>query len=253
MRTTRVMPLLLLSGTKLVKTKKFKNPRYVGDPINAVRIFNEKEVDELIIFDISATRKKSGPNYDLLSDIASEAFMPMAYGGGITSPEQVERVLSLGFEKVVFNTSIFDAPHLIEDSARRFGSQSIVTCIDVKKHWNQKYCVYSHCGTIRKKISLDHLLSILDRLSIGEVIVNSISNDGCQKGYDINLLKIFSSRLRVPVVACGGAGSIKDFATAIKFGGASSVAAGSMFVFHGPHKAVLINYPKTLTLDATLP
>ena len=253
MHKTRVIPVLLLQDKRLVKTKRFKAPVYVGDPLNAVRIFNEKEVDELIFLDISASTPNSGPDFTLLAEIASEAFMPMAYGGGITSLKQVENVLALGFEKVIFNNSTFLNSKLIASAANRFGSQSIVACLDIKKSWTGHYAMYTNSGSKRQRAKLLSHLEKLMRIGVGEVIVNSIDREGCQIGYDLDLLAMVSSHVDVPVVACGGAGQIQDFVNAVNIGGASAVAAGSMFVFFGPHRAVLISYPDRNILNQNLP
>jgi cyclase len=239
----RVIPCLLLHNGGLVKTLKFKEPKYVGDPINAVKIFNDKEVDELIILDIDASKEKRGPNFELLSKINREAFMPLGYGGGITTVLQVREVLNLGFEKVVLNSSALANPNLITQAAAECGNQSVVVCIDVKKNLLGKYGVYSHATG--KTLALDpaeHAVE-MERLGAGEIIINSVDRDGTLSGFDMDLIKRVTSRVSVPVVAMGGAGSVQDFAGAIKTGGASAVSAGAFFVFHGPHRAVLITYP----------
>lgn len=245
---TRVMPVLLLHGQGLVKTVKFHKPRYIGDPINAVKIFNEKEVDELVFLDISATANNRGPDYDLLSEIAGEAFMPMAYGGGIKSIDQVRKVLELGFEKVVINSSAYENLNLITEAAAIFGSQSIVGCIDVHKTMLGRYELYACSGHNKMNCTLDDHLSCLIRSGIGELLVNSIDRDGTMSGYDFKLLSYVTTRVNVPVIACGGAGNINDFGRAVSESNVSAVAAGSLFVFYGPHKAVLINYPERTRL-----
>jgi cyclase len=253
MNKTRVIPVLLLKNQGLVKTVKFKNPKYIGDPINAVRIFNEKEVDEIVFLDISATPEGRDPNFDLLSDIASEAFMPMAYGGGIKNLDQIQRIFELGFEKVILNTAIFRNSKLIEDAASKFGSQSIVGCIDVQKTLFGRYELCTSSGAMKEKVSLSSHLTDLSRLGVGEIMVNSIDRDGSMSGYDLKLLKEVTSSVSVPVIACGGAGNIDDFVKAVDEGNASAVAAGSLFVFMGPHRAVLINYPDRKILTDRLP
>ena len=253
MNKTRVIPVLLLRGEGLVKTTKFKDPKYIGDPINSVRIFNEKEVDELVFLDIGATRECRGPNFDLLHDIASEAFMPMAYGGGITSLDQVKRIFSLGFEKVVINTATYSDPRLINEAVAIYGSQSIVACVDLRRTLLGRYELLSHCGNAKQSIDLLEHVKFLEDNGVGEIIVNSVDRDGTYSGYDIKLLKAVSSAVNVPVVASGGARGVSDFVDAVYSGGASAVAAGSLFVFVGPHKAVLINYPKREELEKLLP
>lgn len=253
MNKTRVIPVLLLRGKGLVKTVKFKDPKYIGDPINSVRIFNEKEVDELVFLDITATPEGRGPDYELLADIAGEAFMPMAYGGGITSLDEVQRIFALGFEKVVIDTAAYRSPQLIRDAVAIYGSQSIVGCVDVKRTLFGRYELYSHAGKTQQSAELvDHVVG-LEKLGMGEIIVNSVDRDGTQSGYDLKLLKQVSSAVSVPVVACGGASGIDDFVAAVNEGGASAVAAGSLFVFVGPHRAVLINYPDRAELTRRLP
>lgn len=250
---TRVIPVLLLRGDGLVKTVKFKNPTYVGDPINSVRIFNEKEVDELAFLDISATPNKRGPNFDLLQDIAGEAFMPMAYGGGIRSFEDAKRILSIGFEKVILNTLSHTDPDAVRKIVSVYGAQSVVACLDVKKNMFGKASLYTHSGASAIKTSIDQHLKNLEALNVGEILINSIDKDGTQTGYDLKMLKSISDQVDVPTVACGGAKSMECFVDAVKEAGCSAVAAGSMFVFHGKHRAVLISYPKRADLEANLP
>lgn len=253
MNKTRVIPILLLRGKGLVKTVKFKDPKYIGDPINSVRIFNEKEVDELVFLDITATPEGRGPDFELLADIAGEAFMPMAYGGGITSLDQVQRIFAMGFEKVVIDTAAYWAPQLIRDAVAIYGSQSIVGCVDVRRTLLGRYELHSHAGKTRQSIGLLEHVSALELLGVGEIIVNSVDRDGTQSGYDLKLLLQVSSAVSVPVVACGGASGLDDFVAAVEQGGASAVAAGSLFVFVGPHRAVLINYPDRAELGRRLP
>lgn len=253
MNMTRVIPVLLLRGHGLVKTTKFKDPKYVGDPINAVRIFNEKEVDELAFLDISATQEGRGPDFELLTDIASEAFMPMAYGGGVTKLDHVKRIFELGFEKVIINSAAYDNPGLIAEAASIFGSQSIVGCIDVCKTLFGRYELRSTSARVKEKVSLTDHLAALTKSGIGEILVNAVDRDGTMGGYDLRLLREISTAVTIPVIACGGAGNVNHFAQAVQDGGASAVAAGSLFVFMGPHRAVLINYPDRRILSERLP
>ena len=253
MNKTRVIPVLLLRGEGLVKTIKFKDPKYIGDPINSVRIFNEKEVDELVFLDITATCEARGPNFDVLRDIASEAFMPMAYGGGITSLDHVKHIFALGFEKVIINTAAYSDPGLIKESVSIYGSQSIVACVDVRRSLLGRYDLVSHSGNIKQSTGVLEHVKFLEDIGVGEIIVNSVDREGTYAGYDIKLLKSVSSTVNVPVVASGGASGVGDFVEAIDRGGASAVAAGSLFVFVGTHKAVLINYPKREELEKLLP
>jgi cyclase len=253
MHKTRVIPVLLLRGRGLVKTVKFKEPKYVGDPINAVRIFNEKEVDELVFLDISATAEGRGPAFDVLADIAGEAFMPMAYGGGVTTLEQVKRIFGLGFEKVIINSAAYGRLGLISEAAGIFGSQSIVGCVDVRKTLLGRYELSSRSGQAREGVALHEHLAALEPAGAGEILVNSVDRDGTMSGYDLKLLKEVTSRVRVPVIACGGAGSVDDFVQAVEVGHAAAVAAGSLFLFMGRHRAVLINYPERDVLSRRLP
>lgn len=253
MNRTRVIPVLLLRGKGLVKTEKFKSPKYIGDPINSVRIFNEKEVDELVFLDITAAPEGRGPDFELLADIAGEAFMPMAYGGGITTLEQVRRIFALGFEKVVINTAAYAIPQLIREAVSIYGSQSIVGCVDVRRTFLGRYELSSHSGKTKQPVGLKEHVQGLERLGVGEIIVNAVDRDGTQSGYDLKLIREVSSSVSVPVVACGGASGLDDFEAAVKQGGASAVAAGSLFVFMGPHRAVLINYPDRADLARRLP
>lgn len=253
MNKTRVIPVLLLRNRGLVKTVKFKDAKYVGDPINSVRIFNEKEVDELVFLDISATPEGREPNFDMLQDIAGEAFMPMAYGGGLNSIDQVRRVFSLGFEKVILNTAGYTNPGLISEAVSIYGAQSVVGCVDVRRTLLGRYELHTHSGARRQQGSLVQHLANLEKLGVGEILINSIDRDGTQTGYDLKLLREVSHAVSVPVIACGGASSIDDFVAAVHEGGVSAVAAGSMFVFMGPHRAVLINYPDRKLLTQKLP
>lgn len=240
---TRVIPILLLKNGGLVKGVQFKNHRYVGDPINAVKIFNEKEVDELIFLDISATIENAEPNYPLLKDIASEAFMPFGYGGGVHTLGQVEKLLNIGVEKVVINTAAFLNPKFITEASSVAGSQSIVVAIDVKKTWLGNYEVFVKNGTVRTRQDPVSYAKQMQALGAGELIINSIDNEGTGNGYDLKLIKAVSEAVEIPVVAAGGAGNRQDLVDAIKIGQASGVAAGNLFVFYGKHKAVLITYP----------
>jgi len=243
MLTRRVMPCLLLRGKGLYKTVRFKSPQYVGDPINAVRIFNEKEVDELLVLDITATPTGRGPDFELIEDIASECFMPLCYGGGVTTIDQMKRLWRLGVEKISLNSAVFDNPTLVQESCSRFGSSSVVGAFDVKKNLFGRYEVWSHCGTRNTRIDpVRHAVRLVE-LGVGEILVNSIDRDGTMVGYDLDLLQRIASQVDVPVIACGGAGELRHLADALSSGQVSAVAAGSMFVFHGKHKAVLINYP----------
>ena len=250
---TRIIPCLLLKGRGLVKTIKFKDPTYVGDPLNAVRIFNEKEVDELIFLDITASGEKRGPQFDLIGNIATECFMPFCYGGGIKTVEDIKKLFFLGAEKVSINSYAIENPSFIRKATDIFGSQSIVTAIDVKKNLFGKHKVYN--GSLKKMTALDPVSFAVElaTMGAGEILLNSVDRDGTFEGYDIDLIKSVSGVVNIPVIACGGAGKVGDFARAVKEGGASAVAAGSMMVFHGKHKAVLISYPAMDELEQLVP
>ncbi|MEO0896467.1 MAG: AglZ/HisF2 family acetamidino modification protein [Bacteroidota bacterium] len=243
MRRIRVIPVLLMNQGKLEKTVKFKSPKYVGDPINAVRIFNEKEVDELVVLDIGASPLKKAPDFSKVREIAGECFMPLGYGGGIKSLDHASKLFHAGVEKVIINTAVVENPGLVEEIASRYGSQSVVVSIDYKKDLFGKEKVYVKGG--RKKTGKNVLEYALEaeKAGAGEIILNSIERDGTFESYDIEMLKRLCPKLNIPVVACGGAGKLSHFKEAVSNGGASAVSAGSLFVFKGIHRAVLINYP----------
>ncbi|MCP4171695.1 MAG: imidazole glycerol phosphate synthase subunit HisF [Fuerstiella sp.] len=244
----RVIPSLLLRGDGLVKTTGFRKPVYVGDPVNTVKIFNEKEVDEIVILDIAASRLAAAPQFDRIREIASEAFMPLAYGGGITNLDQIKRLFHSGVEKVILNTSLVNVPNLITEAADSFGTQSIVASIDAKRSLFGGYRCLTRGGRDAHRIKPGELARQAVESGAGEILLNSINRDGTQQGYDVPLVASVTSQVSVPVIACGGAGKVSDFVDAVQSGGASAVAAGSMFVFHGVHRAVLINFPSEQTL-----
>jgi cyclase len=248
----RVIPCLLLKHEGLVKTVKFKDPKYLGDPINIVRIFNDKEVDELIFLDITATVENRPPNFDMLGKITSECFMPLGYGGGIRTLEDVKKLLAMGVEKIVLNTLAVENPALIRAAADYAGSQAVVISMDVKKTMPGKYEVYTRGG--RKGTGLDPLKFAveMEKQGAGELFLNSIDRDGTMQGYDLELVRRVADSVSVPVVACGGAGNIQHLAEAIQ-AGASAAAAGSMFVFQGPLRGVLISYPAQEELKKAIP
>lgn len=236
----RVIPILLISDGKLVKTKKFRSPTYVGDPINAVKVFNEKEVDEIIILDVQAGKTRK-INHELLYEMASECFMPITYGGGISTLKDIQEVLNLGIERVAINTYGLTNFNFIQQAVQKFGSSTIVCSVDFKKK-KKDYIAKIKCGRVKLKNSLAEIIKELDSIEVGELLINSIDNDGCMQGYDLNLLSEVLNLSQIPVTIAGGAGSIKHFKEAVDLG-VSAVAAGSYFVFWGPLKAVLINYP----------
>jgi cyclase len=249
--TTRVIPCLLLKGSGLVKTVKFDNARYVGDILNAVRIFNDKEVDEIIILDIDAHERPGRIKWDVVQNVAGECFMPMCYGGGVTRVDEFKRLFSAGAEKVSVNTAAAESLKLVEAAAREFGSQSIVVGIDVKKTLFGKYAVVTHGGSKKQRTDVIAYVREAEAAGAGEILLTSVDRDGTGGGYDLELLKMVTGAVRIPVIACGGAGRLADFRAAVD-NGASAVAAGSMFVFHGPHRAVLITYPERHELEACL-
>ncbi|MDZ4787081.1 MAG: AglZ/HisF2 family acetamidino modification protein [bacterium] len=249
MLRTRIIPCLLLRNGGLVKTVKFKNPTYLGDPINAVRIFNEKEVDEIVFLDITATVENRGPSIKVLTDIASECFMPLAYGGGVRNLEDARAIFDLGVEKVVLNSAAFENPKVIEDIAAIFGNQAVVVSIDVKKSLFGKYSVYTRSAS--KDTSQDPVSYAKKAVEhgAGEIFLNSIDRDGTGSGYDLSLVQRVCEVVPVPVVACGGAASVSDLVSVVSEGGAAAASAGSLFVFHGKHRAVLINFPARALLE----
>jgi cyclase len=244
MHRVRVIPCLLLRGRGLVKTRQFKDAVYIGDPVNSVRIFSEKEVDELIVLDIDASRRGQEPNYQLISDIAGECFMPMAYGGGIRTLNQVRRIVRSGVEKVVINSAAVQSMGVIAESAAVFGSQAIVAGVDVKRDHTGEYRVVSRSATVETKWDLYEYVEQLVAAGAGEIFLNCVDRDGMMSGYDLGLIRSVASRVSVPVVASGGAGTVEHLVEAVLDAGASAVSAGSMFVFYGRHRAVLINYPR---------
>ncbi|HVT05050.1 MAG TPA: AglZ/HisF2 family acetamidino modification protein [Thermoanaerobaculia bacterium] len=253
MLLARVMPCLLLRNAALVKTVQFKNPSYVGDPINAIRIYNEKEVDELIFLDITATVEGKRPQLKLLADIASECFMPVAYGGGISRMDDVDAIFSIGIEKVSINSHAVAEPTFVTRVADKYGTQAVVVSIDVKRSIFGKYEVCTRGG--RTATGRDPIAFALEmeKAGAGEIILTSIDRDGTGKGYDIDLLKRVASAVTIPVIASGGAGRIEDCGIAVREGGASAAALGSMAVYHGRNRAVLINFPTREELDLVLP
>jgi imidazole glycerol-phosphate synthase subunit HisF len=238
----RVIPVLLFSKGGLYKTTRFKNPVYVGDPINAVKIFNEKEVDELVFTDIAATPEGRRPDFERIKEIAGECFMPLCYGGGIRSIEDIKAVIGCGVEKVAINSLAVEKPEFIREAASELASSTIVVSIDVKKDFFGKRHVYSHSGTRRTDKHPVEFASLMERMGAGEILLTSIDKDGTQTGYDLELIKMVSEAVSIPVIACGGAGRVGDFSQALE-ARASAVAAGSMFVFYGKRRAVLINFP----------
>lgn len=238
----RIIPVLLIDDRDLIKTVQFKNPVYLGDPVNAVKIFNRKRIDEMVILDISAARRNTEPDFELLEDISSQAFMPLGYGGGIKNIKQIKKLLSIGYEKVIINTELVKNPDLVREAAELTGSQSIVASIDAKLVDGEYKCAICD-GRKLVNISPDRLAKRAERLGVGEILINSVDRDGRRNGYDITLVKKVSGAVSIPVTACGGAGSIEDLKRVLVEGGAHAAAGGSMFVFYGRWKAVLITAP----------
>lgn len=238
----RIIPVLLYDDRDLIKTVNFKDRMYLGDPVNAVKIFNRKRIDELSVLDIGATKNNREPDYELLKDIASEAFMPLSCGGGITNIEQVHELLSIGYEKVVINSGLIKNPELISKAAELFGSQSIVASIDAKIVNKEYKCVIVDGTELVDKTPVELAIEA-EKLGAGEIIINSIDRDGMMQGYDIELIKNVVNSVRIPVIAIGGAGGIKDLKSALHEGHAHAAAGGSMFVYYGKLKAVLITTP----------
>jgi cyclase len=242
MNRVRVIPTLLIDKGDLVKTIRFKNKQYIGDPINAIKIFNEKEVDELVLLDISATQNNTPPNYSLIESIASECFMPLSYGGGISDIEQVKKLFKSGVEKIVLNSACFNNTKLIQEISSTYGKQSVCISIDVKKDIWGNFKVYRNNGKTNTHLNPIHFALKMEELGAGELILNSIDKDGTYEGYEYELIRLLSKTVKIPVIALGGAGKIEDLNKALEYG-ASAVAAGSLFSFYGKLKAVLINYP----------
>lgn len=240
----RIIPCLLVKDKGLVKTVNFKNPKYVGDPINAVRIFNEKEVDELIVLDIDATLEKKEPDYKMIEHLAAECRMPLCYGGGVKTIDQVQRIVQLGVEKVAVSSGALENPNLVAEAVECVGNQSVVVVLDVKKSLRDgKYEVWTHNGRKSTGKSPSELALQMERLGAGEIVINSIDNDGLMKGYDLALAEKLRESISVPLTVLGGAGSLHDIGQLINKHGAIGAAAGSLFVFKGVYRAVLINYP----------
>lgn len=245
MLRSRIIPCLLVHHKGLVKTVNFKDPRYVGDPLNAVKIFNEKEVDELMVLDIDATRENRGPDFELIRNLAVECRMPFGYGGGVTTVEEAKKIINLGAEKVAINAMVMKDMSIVEKIGKAVGVQSVVVVIDVAKKglFKNEYEVYTHNVRRKTGLKLKDYLSRLNQYEIGEIVVNSIDRDGNMTGYDYDLIDMVRSLTDVPLTAVGGAGSYEDIKSLISRYKIIGAAAGSIFVFKGKYKAVLISYP----------
>jgi len=246
MLRSRIIPCLLVHNKGLVKTVGFKDAKYVGDPINAVKIFNEKEVDELIVLDIDATVENRPPNYEMIKKLATECRMPFCYGGGITTVEQSKKIIELGAEKIAISSAAVNNPIIIKQIGEAIGVQSVVVIIDLKKRsklLGGGYDIYTNNGKIKAKVKLNEFIDILNKIGVGEIVVNSIDNDGTMNGYDDALISLFREKTNYPMTVLGGAGGLDDIKKLISKYKIIGAAAGSLFVFKGKYKAVLINYP----------
>lgn len=250
MLSIRVIPVLLWSDGGLVKSRRFSEDRYIGDPINAIRIFNEKGADELVLLDITATKRNAGPNYELVETCASECFMPMAYGGGISQVEHMAKLFSLGVEKILVNTAAYGDLGWIREAVQQFGSQSVACSIDVKKGMLGGYSAVIDRGSRKAPRGLIEQIEACQNAGVGEILLTAVHADGLMQGYDETLIRQVAPSIRVPLIACGGAGSLQHLRGAV-MAGADAVAAGSFFVFHGKHRAVLITYPDYQALTET--
>lgn len=240
----RIIPTLLLKGTTLVKSVRFKDYRYIGDPINAVKLFNDFKADELVFLDIMATKERRLASVSLVKDIGEEANMPFAVGGGIASVEDIRQIIGAGAEKVVIGAAAADDPDFISHASATFGSSTIVVCVDVKQSWLGGRQVWTRNGTYPTRHTPEDFARLMEEKGAGELIIQSIDNDGMMNGYDIDLIQDISKAVSIPVICLGGAGNLQHMEQARSEGFASALAAGSMFVYHGPHKGVLINYPE---------
>lgn len=243
MLRTRVIPCLQLIDQALVKTVKFGKYTYIGDPVNTVRIFNELEVDELCFLDIRATIEKREPNLKILTEIANECFMPLSYGGGVRNVETALKILSIGFEKIVINTSAVENPDLITEIARHSGNQSVIVSIDVKKSFNGNYVVYSHDGSVKTSLNAVEWAKKAELAGAGELLITSMDRDGTWKGYDLEIEKKITDAVSIPVIANGGAGSVGDIGQVVQAAKASAAALGSMVVYQQKGMGVLVNFP----------
>lgn len=245
----RIIPCLLVHDGGLVKTVKFADPKYVGDPINAVRIFNEKEVDELTVLDIDATAKGHEPDYKMIADLAAECRMPLCYGGGVQSSAQIQRIIGLGVEKVALSAAAVARPELINEAAAKVGRQSIVVVLDVRPGRRGGYEIFTHNGRHATGLDAAEFAHRAEALGAGEIVINAIERDGVMKGYDLELARRVRQAVTLPMTVLGGAGSVQDLAGLVREFGIVGAAAGSLFVFKGVYRAVLINYPNRAAKD----
>jgi cyclase len=249
----RALPCLLLRNGRLVKTIGFDKPNYIGDPINAVRIFNDMEVDEIAVLDIGATPDGTGIPFELIGEMASECFTPMVYGGGVKTLDEARRILRLGVEKIAVNSAACADLSIVRGLSEAFGAQSVVASVDVRKRRFRGYAVYTHGGRKLLQATVVDWVRRLEEAGAGEILVTSIDRDGTMEGYDLDLVRLVSGAVRVPVIAAGGAGSVDDIAAVVAHGGASAAAIGSLAVYQGKNRAVLINFPTQAQLKAVIP
>ena len=247
----RVIPCLLIQNDSLVKTIKFKDTKYVGDPINTLKIFNEKEVDEILVLDIEASKNDSEANYELIGNFASECFMPLSYGGGISSIDQAHKIFDLGVEKISLNSMLLNDLNEVKKICEEFGSQAVIASIDICKNYFGRYKIFN--SKIKKiyNCNLDEFIDKVIDAGVGEIILNAIYKDGTMEGMDTNLIELVNKRINIPLISIGGVGSLEDIKNGI-LAGSDAISAGSFFVFNGPHRAVLITYPKYENLSKLL-
>jgi cyclase len=243
MALKRIIPCLLYDGSGLVKTVKFKNPSYVGDPINAIKIYNDKEVDELILIDINASKQKRRPNFDKIADMAGEAFMPFAYGGGVKTFEDFTRLFTLGVEKVIVNSLIQENPEMIKKVIAHYGAQAVVACIDFKKSLFGAKSPYSYIGNKIKQNIVDYASYLANKVGVGELMLYSVDNDGTWEGYDNEIIAQVVNHVDIPVIACGGCGTLDHLKQVLYTTNANAAAIGSMAVYSKKGMGVLINFP----------
>lgn len=247
----RVIPILLLSERRLVKTLKFSKSKYVGDPINIIKIFNDKYVDELIVIDIDASKKKVPPDFKYLDSLASECFMPLTYGGGIKNIDHAEKIFQLGIEKVCIQSALFDSFNLVHKIASRYGSQSIVLSVDLKKSWRGKYSLYDSSMRNLRNLKVEEFIQNAIDAGVGEVLLTNVEKEGTLEGPDLAVIETIAKNCKVPLIVQGGVSSLTDMVNIIK-SGADSIAAGAFFIYSGPHRGVLITYPKYEQLEFSL-
>ena len=249
----RIIPCLLIKEKGLVKSVKFSSPKYVGDPLNAVKIFNEKEVDELMVLDIDATTKGEAPDFKMIQDLAAECRMPLSYGGGVKTLEQATKIIGLGVEKVALSSAVLKRPELVAEIAEEIGNQSVVVVLDIKKKmFGGRYEIWTHNAKVNTGRCPIEFSQELEKYGVGEIVLNSIDHDGMMKGYDLTLVQKVREAVTVPMSILGGAGSLRDIGSLINQFGIIGAAAGSLFVFKGIYKAVLINYPSPVDKETLI-